>query len=509
MRRLVRLLPHASLLPALLAVPAWGAEFQLVPTLNVAQYYSDNVALAPEGQEVSDWVTQVRPGVLFTYNGARIKFFATAAAELLYRNREGSTEVNPQYNGGTVGSAELVEKLLYLDTTSSVSQQAVSVLRPVSYSSVNTDGNRATTQTTLLSPYLRYSFGSEVDTEARYAYTIVNTDAVGSGATDSTGNRVALRAVSGPAYRLTRWHASYVWENIDYDNRLRESRSERALVGVRRLVTPVVGLVANVGYEDYNYVTTGQSPSGLYWNAGLDWTPSPRTQLTALAGRRFYGRTYALTFNHRTRLTVWNLGYSEDITSYREQALVHTSTSTAAYLDALYTTSIPNPVERRQAVERQIAEFALPPTLLVPVNFLTNRTYLDKSWRGSVGMRGARHALFANVFFSDRVAESVGLPGDFAAFSPGSTVRQRGGSLVWNWRVTTLGSTSLGAGYTRYETPSAGRDDQQTYFRLAYNHVFTPRMSGAVNYQRLQNDSNVANSNYTENQVSAHLQLRF
>ena len=48
------------MLPTLLVAPTWAAEFQVTPTFGLSQYYTDNVNLAPKGQERSDWVTAAR-----------------------------------------------------------------------------------------------------------------------------------------------------------------------------------------------------------------------------------------------------------------------------------------------------------------------------------------------------------------------------------------------------------------------------------------------------------------
>jgi uncharacterized protein (PEP-CTERM system associated) len=67
----------------------------------------------------------------------------------------------------------------------------------------------------------------------------------------------------------------------------------------------------------------------------------------------------------------------------------------------------------------------------------------------------------------------------------------------------------MSLGFSRNEIPGQVQEDRSKYFRAAFNHQFSPKMSGSMYYQRLQNDSSVSTADYTENQVSAQLQMRF
>lgn len=492
----------------MLVAPVWAAEFELHPTLYVAQHYTDNVALAARGLERSEWITEATPGFVFNYNGAKLKYSATISGQALYRANEGTTESHMNFTGGTNGSIELVPSMFYLDTNSSVAQQNTSVLGPQALSNINTTANRATVWYTNISPYVRYNFGSEASTEVRYTYSTVNSDAPAVRGTDSGSNRINARLTSGPGYKVTTWNVAYSYEKIDYTN-ARDTTAQTFTAGARRLLTPVFGLVANVGYEDNDFISTGETPKGVQWSAGVDWTPTPRTHLLATTGERFYGKTYSLDFSHRTRLTVWNANYTEDVTTYRQQVQVPTQANTATYLDTLYISRIPDPAARQQAVQDFIVQSGLPPTMIVPVNFLTNQTYLQKSARAAAGLQGPIHTIMANVFWTTRDALSAALPGAAGDFGASSNIKQTGTGLLWNWRLTAQDSANMSLAYTVSETPGLAREDRSKYLRAAYNHQFSPKMTGMVTYLRTNYDSNIAGSSYTENQAVASLQMRF
>lgn len=507
----MRLLPTASVLPTLFMSPAWAADWLLTPTLSFAEYYTDNVTLAPAGSTTSAWVTQVRPGLTLSYNGNNLKFAATYTGEFLYHSQTEDFTVHQQLSGSSLGSMEIVPQFMYVDTNTSVSQTNASALAPLATNNINTTNNRATVRTTTVSPFIRHNFGVEAQGEARLTYSQVSTSSDGGAAanlSNSSSNNFSANLKSGPAYKLTTWNLAYSRETVGYSNQDQTFESLRG--NLRRLITYNIGLSASVGYDNNQYVvTTGPKPSGLAWSVGVDWTPTPRTSLAVTTGHRYFGVNRSLTFSHRTRLTVWNASYTEDITTTRAQFLVPTQADTAGYLDALYLLRIPDPVARQQAVQQTITQQGLPATLLVPVNFFTDQVYLQKAWRGGVGFQGMRHSVFTNFFMVTSVTQTPGLPTGAGDFAASSEVKQTGGSVLWNWTVSHYDSTNFSIGYTRSEFPSLGREDKTKYTRFALNHQFSPKMSGLVSYQRQQNDSSSSTAGYTENQVSAQVQMRF
>jgi uncharacterized protein (PEP-CTERM system associated) len=317
-----------------------------------------------------------------------------------------------------------------------------------------------------------------------------------------------MRLNSGPAYKLFAWNVAYTKETIDY-TRTQDVDLETISAWGRRLITPQFGIQAQVGYEDNNYITTGPKPSGSFWNIGPEWTPTPRTRLSATTGRRFFGSTQSLDFTHRTRLTSWALNYNEDVTTTRQELFIPSTVDTASLLDSLFLARFPDPIARQQAVQAFIAQTGLPAGLTIPVNFFTSTPFLVKRLRGSFGIHGARNTILANVFTETREATSTtGQPGagDFAA-SPNT--KQTGTSFIWTLRIMPQLSSSLDAGFTRTEFPGLSRQDDLTYVRLGITRQFQPRVSGTLSFRRLENDSNQPGGGYTENAVSAALSMRF
>jgi len=474
------------------------------PLLSVEETYTDNVRLAPRGSERSDWVTAVRPGIAVNGVGARTRLTATYAPQFIYRANEQSKDVFHFLDA--IGKAELLQDLLFVDATAAITQQNVSLLGPQAQSNISDTGNRTSVRTYSVSPYLRRDFGYQALGELRFTRSTVSYS--GNNLFSSDSNRIDARLFSGPAYRLTTWNVAYNKENISYDKTGQSVDIQSVSAGARRLLTANFAVLGNVGYEDNNYVTVGPAPKGSFWSVGPEWNPTPRTHLAATTGRRYFGPTHSLDFSHRTRLTTWHLEYREDITTTRGQALIPATTDTASLLDSLFVSTIPDPIARQTAVQNYINQTGVPSSLTVPLNFVTIVPFLQKSWLGTFGILGVRNSVFTSVFAQTREATAAGqaVSGDLA-LSP--RTKQTGGSVLWTHRFTPQTSSSASVGYTRSEFPALAREDNLTYVRLALNKQFSPRLSGAVSFRRLQNESDQGGGSYRENAVSVVVSMRF
>ena len=505
-------LPLTAALPAFFVCPVWAAKWDIVPTFSAQESYTDNVSLSADGSQRGEWVTQLRPAVSIQGTGPRLRLNATYSADLLVRSERETREFRNQFLGDA--QAELLQQLLFVDVRGSVSQQNISLLGPQAESNINTSSNRTNVRSFLVSPYLRHTFGTSAQGEARFTYSTVRTGSEES-LSNSDANRINLSLFSGPSFKLYSWNISYSRETIDYaatqQRQVQQDvTTENIAATGRRLITPQFSLTSTVGYEKSNYLTLGAPPEGAFWNTGFEWTPTDRTRLAAAIGRRYFGDNNFLEFHHRTRLTVWNVSYSEAITNTRSQFLLPSTVGTATYLDALFLTQFPDPLLRQQAVQNFILLNGLPQNLTVPLNFFANQTFLDKRWHASVALQGVRNTLLGNVFKSTRTAQeaSLGVPGagDFGA---SNNVVQSGGGLNWNWRLSPYTASNFGIGYTRSEFTETGRDDNRKYLNLTVTHQFSPKLSGAVSYRRLENESNQTTSEYAENVVSASVNMRF
>lgn len=494
---------------ALAAGSAWAERWDVAPTLAGGLIYTDNVSLVPDVAKQSASVVQVVPGISITAAGARSRFSASYTPEFNYYNyARGRSEDQLLQRGNANVRAELAKRVLFVDAGAKVDQYAISVQDPLAAGGVNTTGNRATVKTFFVTPQVVGEFGSAARAEARLTHSILDSDSEIS-FPKNKANGIDLQLASGRAYKLLTWDIRYRREDIDYEahaDPLTEVITAKALASV----TPHVRLLAQAGYESYDSGIPGLVTKGSRWAAGLEWTPTPRTQLTATAGERLDGDAYSLDFRHRTRLTAWSASYSEDVTTSRSEFFVPATTSTAGTLDQLFLSQFPDPAERQKAVQEFIARTGLPPSLGAPVNFFSEQLFLAKKWQASVAVQGIRNTVIANAFRETREASFGSLflagTGDFAA---SNSIRQIGMSLAWNWRATARSAWNLSAGLVRSEFFDANRVDDLAYARIDLTRLLQPKLTGSLYYRWQDNDSSQSASSYTENVAGATLQVKF
>jgi uncharacterized protein (PEP-CTERM system associated) len=493
-------------LSVLLACPGWAAKWEIVPSFSADETYTDNLRLSAPGSEQSDWVTTLNPRLSVRASGERLRLAVDYSPQILLWAQEGSSTVLHNYNAS--GTVEFVKKTLFLDVRSSQSQENISLLGPQTDSNVNITGNRTSVRSSQISPFLRHDFGLDAQGEARLSYSTVNTGST-TDLSDSQATGVDVKLTSGPTFKLLTWNAAYKREHIYYNQaQFQNVDTQRIFAGAKRLITSQLGLLANVGYDDDNYLTLGPAPKGVFWNLGPEWNPTPRTHLAATLGRNYLGATRSLDFSHRTRLTVWTANYSQDITTTRDQFLFPSTLNTAGYLDTLFLSSIPDPAARQSAVNAFISQNGLPTSFGSPVNFFTNVPFLVKRLQGSIAVQGVKNTVLANLFTETREALASGQPGG-GDFALSQKTRQTGASVLWTARISGKTSSSLSVGLTRNEFIDTGREDTEKFIRLGITHQFLPRVSGALNFRRLQNVSSQSGAAYTENAVSVTLLAQF
>lgn len=510
---------HSILVPAvysavaaammLLSSPSIAIDWKISPSLDLKETYSDNIALAPAGSEKSDFVTQINPGISLSGTGPRLKANARYGMQnLIYAERSRSNATRHMLNADA--NAELLDDFFFIDAKASISQQNVSAFGAQTNDNINTTDNLTETRTYSISPYLRQRFGSTASSELRYTHDSV--DASAGGLLASQSDRIQLNLNSGTAFKTLGWGLNYSNQQLDYSN-ARTIDMETFSGTLRYLLSTRLSLNATGGYEKNNYLSTGVKPEGSFWSAGFSWAPAERTSITASAGRKFFGPTYALTANHRTRLTAWSLGYSEDITTTRSQFLVPATIDTSDFLNQLWTASIPDPVERQQIVDAFIRDTGLPASLSNAINFLTNRVFLQKRLQASVAINGAKNTLVLSTYNMLREAQTSQeidsnlLGTDFLSLN--DNTRQVGGNALWNWRMTPRTSANMSAGYARTTSLTTGRQDNIKTFRVGLARKFQPKLNGAVDFRHSQRDSNLSGNDYRENAITASLLMSF
>jgi uncharacterized protein (PEP-CTERM system associated) len=492
---------------ALLMSPAVHAgEWTIVPRADISETYTDNVNLAPGPQAKSDFVTQVTPSISLTRKGPNLNVYADyGAQETYYANQNaGSSFANLLH---ATADARFIENLLYLDSAASITQQNISAFGAQQTDNINDSGNRTSVRTYRISPYLHHQFGTFATTELRYALDSVSSNA--GGLTNSNTNTVSFDTNSGTAFRTVGWGLHYSDQEIHYQGQGQgqDDVKLRDVTGnLSYLLLPRFRLTGSVGYDRNEYSLLGGSSQGPSWSAGFEWAVSPRTNLNASFGRKYYGNTYSLLAATRRRTSNWIVTYDESVTTTPSQFSKPTAVDTAGYLNQLLSGTISDPVLRAQAVNKLIQDGSLPGTLTNSVNYFTNTTFLQKQLQASVVFSSPKTTLLLSLFDTRREPLSSAPGGSFDLAN--DKTDQIGASAVLTRRVTALTTANATLLASRVESMTTGRVDKTQSLSLGLTKQLSRKARGTIEIRRNQGQSNQANVGYSENAIAVFLNIQ-
>jgi uncharacterized protein (PEP-CTERM system associated) len=496
-----------AVLGLLAAHAAQAADWTFTPRIGLRETYSDNINLAPSGQERSDFVTEVMPGFTLNAKGRRSQFNIDYNGDAVSYAR-GTAGTNYQNALNAFGHAELKDDLLFLDANAGISNLSASPFGAQANNSIYATNNRTEVRSYTISPYLRKRFQNYADVEARYAHDGVSSDF--GGFATYNNDRFSLSANSGEAFGRVGWSGIYQRNQSSYSN-LSSTNSDYANASLRYALTSQFALTGSVGYERYGYNFTTEEPKGASWSVGFAWQPSPRSSLTASAGRRFYGNAYSLNGVLRNRYTVWNASYDESVTTTGAQLANTVSISTTTFLDQLFAAQIPDAAQRAQAVAAYIRAAGLPATLAYQLPGLSNSFFLQKRAQASVGFNISHSTILLTAYSTVNSPQSVQQSGNAlfsannVAFSPDT--HQTGLSALWTLRLAPQTTLNVNSQYYRTSSSSIDRVDHNELFTVGLSRQFLPKVSGTVELRRYQGTYGGV-GNFRENAVSAYLSMR-
>jgi uncharacterized protein (PEP-CTERM system associated) len=496
-----------AMLAVLLAPPA-QAQWKVVPSIELRETYSDNVKLEADDRARSSFITELTPMLTIANESPRLKVHAGASSHLYaYSDRVDGTNQS-QSQAQADAYARLVDNLLYLDGAASVGQQAISAFGPqVNNNNGYSSANSTRVSTWRISPYLAHRFGNTANTELRYTRDSVKSSNVGLG--DSTAGTLSLSLASGENFRTVGWSLQASRQDLT-DTLDRKIHTENAVAALHIKAGQDLVFDTSGGYDKYDYQGPGGANAGKSYSLGFTWTPSLRTSIQASAGHRYYGPSYLLALSHRSRGTVWSINYNDSVTTTREQMLIPALVNAIDILDRLFSTSIPDPDARRQAVDAYIRANGLPPSLAHNVNYFSNRFFLQRQFQASMAFNTARTTSVVALNASRRTALSV-LETDSAATDSGplglnDNTRQVGASVLVSYRLSPRSAVNMSVSDARTNSLTTGIKDDRKSVSLSMTSQLQRKLKGAVELRHTQGNVAVAGgSMYHENAVSASL----
>ena len=199
---------------------------------------------------------------------------------------------------------------------------------------------------------------------------------------------------------------------------------------------------------------------------------------------------------HRNPFSAFNVNASRNISTYPLQLFAAPAGGdVAALVDAAFTTRIPDPVQRAEAVQSFLATSGLPATLQSPLNYYVQEVFVYDQQSATFTLFGARNATAFTLYNRKQEVISGGtgeaLPPPFGALRNNT---QRGGALSFSHRLTPV--TEMTAIASRYQTiataPFTGRSTTNS-FRLLATRQLSAQTEGFTGVTYTDNDTDVTN----------------
>lgn len=455
----------------MVSTSVYAADWTQTLGITSSVVYTDNAKLS-ETQEDDELSFLMTPNITIKGNGARVDVDVAGSLQLDTRG-EGSESTNPRLRANA--NAEIAENLFFVDLESTITQDAVDPYSPVGGDSLNDTDNVTTTYSYGISPYLIGRLKSYANFEARYSFDDVSYSK--NSLDSSTRHAVNLRLSSGPRFDRFSWGVSANHNETEYDNNTStEFRSTDIDVGYQ--VNRAWKVTASVGREWNEYTSIQTDTEGDRWDLGFVWTPSPRTSLDFKVGNRFFGDTSALELSHRSKRSVLNATFSQELTdrrSLRDDDIFRTTDDFGYEIDP-------------------ITGDILPVGTLAAIN---DSTFVDKRFDASYTLQGRRSSLTISADHSQQTYQDS--TNDVEQSSIGvSATRSLSGKLSANAQIT-----------LRTQSQNSGSDADIVSVGLGFDHKLGQNSSFGVKYGFRDRDSDQAGSSYTENRLTASLNAQF
>jgi uncharacterized protein (PEP-CTERM system associated) len=505
---------------ALIACAECRAEFKIAPSFSARETCTDNVNQQPDEFARSQIITDLAPGLSVSDSSRRLKLAANAQFHLFgYTNDDPAARrylANSSYQYNAHALAEVLDRTLFVEASANRSRQSTSAFAPLAadlYSNIN----RTDINTWSISPYLRHRFGHFADATVRFTRDSVTGGTVGFG--NSMGSTRAANLASAQPASAFGWNLAYSHQDLTQTSTQGlsagggKSSSENEIAGISYRLQRTLSLTADAGYDDYEYPALNDRTAGRRWSAGFIWAPSVRTNVRASFGHRYFGKTGALNASHRTRNTVWSLVYSDDVTTMRSQFLLPAAIDTASMLDRLFSSQLPDPVLRQQAVQAYMAATGLPPTLAQSVNYLSNRYLRDQRLQGAMLWKLPHSDLTFTLFRDERVAlslrESDSLLLGAQQRALNDNLRERGATLTANHALSARASLTAGLEAVRARSLITGIENYSRNLHAGINHRFSKYAVGSLDVRQMRGAVGFNIPNYHENAVVAMYTVQY
>lgn len=484
------LLPVSFALAAgLPGAAATAAEWRITPRVEVDETYNDNINLAPKGQEKSDFITTISPGIAVRGDGRRVKLnFDYDPQALFFARDSDNNQTRQRLRGG--GQVELWEKVLFLDAQASINQQVVSATGGVGGTDLTASQNLTTVQTYNIGPTFKHHFGPYADSETRYQFSAVTVDS--EDVADTTSNTASFVLRSGRYFANLGWVLTLNESRTDRSggssttvNTFNNTASDRRLakLDTQYAINSMFSLLAGVGYEKIKDVSLLEQPDGFLWDAGVQFRPNRVSSFRVKHGRRFGDPNTAVDISYQ-------IGPKTTLTAAYNQTIQTSQGLLSGGLGFVGVDEFGRLVDTRTG---------LPFNPNDPTFGLNAGAFRQDRFATTLNAVRGRNTFRFEVFEEQREFDISN-----------TTTEAVGGRFNWSRRLTRATDLDFSTVYTHTDYSGAlARDDDYYSVNLALTYRLSDSLRGTISAHRTERLSSAVGGDVIEDLVSVRVRKEF
>ena len=483
---------------------AQSPTFRITPSIELNERFTDNAALVSAGTAESDWVTDASAGVRVDYRAARATGLLDFRVNRLIHasfSRLNST----QHRLNSNATLEALEKWLFIDARASIAQQNRSAFGVADIAELTSErANRIETTTYQFAPYVRGAIANIATYQIRAAASESRTGE--SAFPDSRTYELTGFAKNPASSDRLGWNVD--GSSLSLDNQAIGKRSNSRVRATLTLEVDAQFLVSAGSERESTNLDGAQKRTRNNFGFGFEWSPSQRTQLTALTQKRFFGNDHLVSISHRTPLSAWSFLSAKEIVVSGNELSASTPASVNSLLSNLLASTFADPIGRTDATQRQIDQTGIPPSSGIQDGLFGLRPILSRRQEASVVLRGSRNTFTLAIGQREqRLIEANGsVIGNIALTEE---FRQTRYNATWAYRLSRESTLRLVLSQFRTEGLDAeNRSTRQKFQGLFFVTQLGPRATTSLGIQRVLFDSTVT-TGYRENVFLSSLSIRF
>ncbi|HEY9192781.1 MAG TPA: TIGR03016 family PEP-CTERM system-associated outer membrane protein [Methyloversatilis sp.] len=496
----------AMLFLALASGTARAENWHVEPSLTTRMIVTDNINYSATKAK-SDQLLEVNPSISVRRTSPRLQFIGEYTPRYFhYAEDTFPSRLSHAFNLN--GRLEVIDDFFFLDAKAISSEQNRSVFNAVPTDNASAANQLNRTRTYSLTPSLRGN--------VRLGDVALWSSSLNSVRSESSGTQGAISSdtftaalVSTPAKIGWRVDASSVSTNSDRGG---DSQRDRITGGLVFRPDSTLSLTARYGYENSDFPGAPKNSNNKdTYGGSVQWTPTPRTSLSADIDKRPYATTSTLNATHRLPRLVFNVSHSRNLTNRAQQAL-----QPSGVFDLFDSLSLMEPFasiadtgQREQAMATYLRDNGLTRYVTGLSSILTDREFLQTRSQVSATYTGIRNTLSLSVFQTNNDS-GVGSSGGIAKddFSLARAIRQHGWSATYAYRLSAISSLSLNLSGSRSSGRTGGSlsSDRDT-LNATWNTKLGARTNGSIGFRMTR--ATVRDGDVDENAVIATLTTRF